>query len=32
MHPHWTRLENLSEEGDGLAIFRNAVEYAGKKL
>jgi len=26
-HPHWTR-ENLDEEGDGLAIFRNAVEYA----
>ena len=25
-HPHWTRLE-LPEEGDGLAIFRNAVEY-----
>ena len=32
MHPNWTRLKNLSEEGDGLAIFRNAVEYAGKKL
>ena len=26
-HPRWTR-ENLDEEGDGLAIFRNAVEYA----
>lgn len=25
-HPHWTRLE-LPEEGDGMAIFRNAVEY-----
>ena len=25
-HPRWTR-ENLDEEGDGLAIFRNAVEY-----
>ena len=26
-HPRWTR-ENLDEEGNGLAIFRNAVEYA----
>ena len=26
-HPRWTR-ENLPEEGDGLAIFRNAVDYA----
>ena len=25
-HPRWTR-ENLPEEGDGLALFRNAVEY-----
>lgn len=25
-HPNWTR-KNLPEEGDGLAIFRNAVEY-----
>ena len=25
-HPRWTR-ENLPEEGDGLAIFRNAVDY-----
>ena len=25
-HPRWTR-EKLPEEGDGLAIFRNAVEY-----
>lgn len=25
-HPRWTR-EELLEEGDGLAIFRNAVEY-----
>ena len=25
-HPRWTR-ENLPEEGDGLAIFRNAVNY-----
>lgn len=25
-HPHWTRLENRGE-GDGLSIFKNAVEY-----
>lgn len=25
-HPRWTR-ENLPDEGDGLALFRNAVEY-----
>jgi phosphoribosylformylglycinamidine synthase len=25
-HPRWTR-EDLPEEGEGLAIFRNAVEY-----
>jgi phosphoribosylformylglycinamidine synthase subunit PurQ / glutaminase len=25
-HPRWTR-ENLSEEGDGLKIFRNAFKY-----
>ena len=25
-HPRWTR-EHLPEEGDGLAIFRNAVDY-----
>jgi phosphoribosylformylglycinamidine synthase len=25
-HPRWTR-EGLKEEGDGLQIFRNAVEY-----
>ena len=25
-HPHWTRLENRSE-GDGMSIFRNAVNY-----
>jgi phosphoribosylformylglycinamidine synthase I len=29
MHPLWTR-QNVPEEGDGLAIFRNAVEYAKK--
>ena len=26
-HPRWTR-ENLCDEGDGLAIFQNAVAYA----
>ena len=26
-HPRWTR-ENLPEEGDGVAIFKNAVNYA----
>jgi phosphoribosylformylglycinamidine synthase len=25
-HPHWTRL-GLAEEGDGLKLFRNAVQY-----
>ena len=25
-HPRWTR-EDLPEEGDGLAIFQNAVDY-----
>jgi phosphoribosylformylglycinamidine (FGAM) synthase-like amidotransferase family enzyme len=25
-HPRWTR-EGLKEEGDGLQVFRNAVEY-----
>lgn len=28
-HPRWTR-EKLDDEGDGVAIFRNAVEYAQK--
>lgn len=32
MHPFWTRMRDLPEEGDGLAIFRNAVEYAKKKF
>jgi phosphoribosylformylglycinamidine synthase len=27
-HPRWTR-EGLAEEGDGLRLFRNAVEYFG---
>ena len=26
-HPHWTRLDPLPSEGDGLALFRNAVRY-----
>lgn len=30
-HPRWTR-EDLPEEGDGLIIFRNAVEYVRKNL
>jgi phosphoribosylformylglycinamidine synthase len=30
-HPHWTRIK-LPEEGQGLAIFRNAVEFAEKNL
>jgi len=30
-HPRWTR-EGLKEEGDGLAIFRNAVEFAYQHL
>jgi phosphoribosylformylglycinamidine synthase len=30
-HPRWTR-EELPEEGDGLSIFRNAVEYAQQEL
>lgn len=30
-HPAWTR-EELPEEGAGMAIFRNAVEYANENL
>ncbi len=30
-HPRWTR-ESLPEEGAGLKIFRNAVEYASEKF
>jgi len=30
-HPRWTR-EELQNEGDGMAIFRNAVEYAEREL
>jgi len=32
MHPHWTRIRSLPEEGDGLAIFKNAVAYARRKF
>jgi phosphoribosylformylglycinamidine synthase len=30
-HPRWTR-EDLPDEGDGLIIFRNAVDYVRKHL
>lgn len=30
-HPRWTR-EDLPEEGDGLILFRNAVDYVRKSL
>ena len=30
-HPRWTR-EGLQEEGDGVAIFRNAVKYVRQEL
>ncbi|MGZ6539702.1 MAG: phosphoribosylformylglycinamidine synthase subunit PurQ, partial [Bacteroidia bacterium] len=30
-HPRWTR-EELPEEGAGVAIFRNAVEYVREML
>ena len=30
-HPHWTRLPKTNE-GDGLSIFRNGIEYAKKNL
>ncbi len=26
-HPRWTRMKNIEEEGEGLQVFRNAVEY-----
>ncbi len=34
-HPHWTRLRaegKLPEEGEGVQVFRNAVEYVKRKL
>jgi phosphoribosylformylglycinamidine synthase len=30
-HPRWTR-EPLPEEGDGLILFRNALEYLRRNL
>ena len=27
-HPCWTRYQNLKEEGEGLLIYRNAVNFA----
>jgi phosphoribosylformylglycinamidine synthase len=30
-HPHWTRLENR-RQGDGMSIFRNAVNYVRENL
>jgi phosphoribosylformylglycinamidine synthase len=30
-HPRWTR-EKLPEEGDGLKIFKNAVQFAARHL
>ncbi len=30
-HPRWTR-ENLPEEGEGLALYKNAAEYVRKNL
>jgi phosphoribosylformylglycinamidine synthase len=32
MHPHWTRLPGLGEEGDGFSLFKGAVNYASKKF
>lgn len=31
-HPNWTRRKDLPEEGDGLAIYKNAVEYVKREL
>ena len=31
-HPRWTRETDLPEEGMGLRLFRNAVEFARKEL
>lgn len=34
-HPHWTRLKvegNIPEEGGGVQIFRNAIEYSKRNL
>ena len=29
-HPHWTRLMNRPSEGDGLALFRNAIRWCAQ--
>jgi phosphoribosylformylglycinamidine synthase len=31
-HPHWTRRSDLPEQGAGLAIFRNAVDFIRQEL
>jgi phosphoribosylformylglycinamidine synthase len=31
-HPAWTRQRMLSGEGQGLQIFRNAVEHVGQAV
>ena len=28
-HPRWTR-EGLKDEGDGMQVFRNAIEYVSR--
>ena len=28
MHPFWTRMKDMNEEGDGLQLFKGAVDYA----
>jgi len=30
LHPFWTRMQVLKEEGEGFIIFKNAVKYAKK--
>jgi len=31
-HPHWTRLPQRPEQGDGMTIFNNAVRYVRENL
>ena len=31
-HPNWTRMKNMPEEGMGLWVFRNAVDYVNEEL
>ncbi len=31
-HPHWTRLTQRPEQGDGMTIFNNAVRYVRENL